>query len=135
VDPALAASLVGDRTGEPADLGGKEDYTYKGCSWEDGSGERTFSVNAKIYNSDATETAEEDYRGLAKVWRCTIRLASGGETSACGYYTGDIDTGVIVRKGAVVVRIGYKSLSVPRQDKARQRQIAQQMVNKALAVL
>jgi hypothetical protein len=135
IDPALAASLVGDRTGENSNLSIKKDkYTHEGCGWEDSAGVRSISVDARFYDADATAAAEQNYRSMSKLWKCTTRIASGPDFAACGYI-GDIDNGVVVRKGAVVARIGYKIPSVPSHDKARQEQIAQQLARSALAAL
>jgi hypothetical protein len=136
VDSSLAGSLVGDRTGEPVDIEDAAEYAYQGCRWDRSSNSDadSLTVDAKVYDSDAVEDAEQDFRALARTWKCTTTIPTRPGSSACGY-TANLDSGVIVHKDEVVVRIGYRGPNTPQHDNTRRQQVARQLASKALSAL
>jgi hypothetical protein len=128
VDPSLAESLVGDRTGEPTTLSADATYNYVGCYWTGRDKTDSLTVEAKIY--DHTKTAEADFHRTAQAWECHTTLNTPERTKACAYKA-PLDTGIIALNGPVMARIGYKGPGTPQHDQNRHPAIAQQLAAKA----
>ncbi|MFC5749516.1 hypothetical protein [Actinomadura rugatobispora] len=132
VDPSLAESLTGDRTGEPSTISDNETHNYVGCYWTDRNKANSLNVEAKVY--DNPKTAEADFYRTAQTWECHTTLATPKPSNACAYKS-PLDTGVIITKGPVMARIGYKGPGTPQHDQNRHPVIAQQLATKATTTL
>ncbi|GAA2403626.1 hypothetical protein GCM10010191_08990 [Actinomadura vinacea] len=136
VDPSLAESLVGDRAGEPSIISNDQAYNYAGCYWTGRNKTDSLTVDAKVYDPNDTKTAEADFYRSAQTWEChtTLTIPRAGRSKACAYKA-PMDSGVMLFKGPVFARIGYKGPGTPQHDQNRQPAIAQQLTTKAISTL
>ncbi|XVQ11408.1 hypothetical protein ACQP1W_02180 [Spirillospora sp. CA-255316] len=132
VDPSVAESLVGDRSGEPATISTDGAHDYVGCYWTGRDKTDSLNVEAKIY--DNKRTAEADFYTTAQTWECHTTLNTPKNSRACAYKS-PLDTGVIITKGPAMARIGYKGPGTPQHDQNRHPAIAQQLATKAITTL
>ncbi|MUN38712.1 hypothetical protein [Actinomadura litoris] len=135
VDPDLAASLVGDRTGEPVESSRR---AYSACMWEGGDelDSDRLTVDAATYDRDDGEAASRDYRYLSTTWKCTaaVTVQKAAGSSACRYQA-ELNTGIVLNHHGTVARIAYRGPKTPQHDPARQAAIADQLAARAFSVL
>ncbi|WP_242884107.1 hypothetical protein [Actinomadura litoris] len=135
VDPDLAASLVGDRSGEPVE---SSSGAHSACIWEGGDelDADRLTVDAATYDREEGEAASRDYRYLSAAWKCTaavaVQVAAG--SSACRYQA-ELNTGIVLSHHGTVARIAYRGPKTPQHDPTRQAAIADQLAAKAFSVL